>query len=158
MLSNVVLEKILESLLDSKEIKPVSPKGNWPSVFIGRTDAEAPTLRPPDTTSWFIEKGLDAWKDLRQKEKVISEDEMIRKHHWINRYESESVLRDSGGQGVLECCRSWCRKESDMTKLLNNKNKVWDYATDIMPSHSSQIQKIQPGSHVIMYFPLYICI
>ena len=48
-------------------------------------------------------------------------------------------------------------KKSDMTKLLNNKNKVWDYAADVMPSHSSQIQKIQPGSHAIMYFPLYIC-
>ena len=47
--------------------------------------------------------------------------------------------------------------ESDMTKLLNNKNKVWDYEADIMPSHSSPIQKIQPGSQAIMYFPLYIC-
>ena len=37
----VVLEKILESSLDSKEIKPVNPKGNQPWIFIGRTDAEA---------------------------------------------------------------------------------------------------------------------
>ena len=35
------LEKTLESLLDSKEIKPVNPKGNQPWIFIGRTDAEA---------------------------------------------------------------------------------------------------------------------
>jgi len=42
----VVLEKTLESLLDSKEIKPVNPKGNQPLIFIGRTDAEpeAPIL------------------------------------------------------------------------------------------------------------------
>ena len=46
----VVLEKILESLLDSKEVKPVNPKGNQPWIFTGRTDAEAeaPILWPPD--------------------------------------------------------------------------------------------------------------
>ena len=38
-----VLEKTLESPLDSKEIKLVNPKGNQPSIFIGRTDAEAET-------------------------------------------------------------------------------------------------------------------
>jgi len=45
-----VLEKTLESPLDSKEIKPVSPKGNQPLISIGRTDAEAetPILWPPD--------------------------------------------------------------------------------------------------------------
>ena len=37
----MVLEKTLESPLDSKENKPVNPKGNQPQVFIGRTDAEA---------------------------------------------------------------------------------------------------------------------
>ena len=40
----VVLEKTLESPLDSKEIKPVNPKGNQPWIFIGKTDAEAPIL------------------------------------------------------------------------------------------------------------------
>ena len=45
----MVLEKTLESLLDSKEIKQVSPKGNQPLIFLGRTDAEveAPILWPP---------------------------------------------------------------------------------------------------------------
>ena len=45
----VVLEKILESPLDSNEIKPVNPKGNQSWIFIGRTDAEAetPILWPP---------------------------------------------------------------------------------------------------------------
>ena len=46
----MVLEKTLESPLDSKEIKPVNPKGNQFLIFIGRTDteAEAPILWPPD--------------------------------------------------------------------------------------------------------------
>ena len=37
----VVLEKILESSLDGKEVKPVNPKGNQSLIFIGTTDAEA---------------------------------------------------------------------------------------------------------------------
>ena len=46
----VVLEKTLESPLDSKEIKPVNPKGNQVWIFIWRTDAEAgtPVLWQPD--------------------------------------------------------------------------------------------------------------
>ena len=46
----VVMEKILESPLDCKEIQPVHPKWNWHWIFIGRTDAEAdaPVLWPPD--------------------------------------------------------------------------------------------------------------
>ena len=46
----VVLEKILESPWDTKDIKPVNPRGNHLWLFIGRTDAEAeaPILWPPD--------------------------------------------------------------------------------------------------------------
>ena len=44
-----VLEKTLESPLDCKEIQPVHPKGNQSWIFIGRTDAEAPILCPPDS-------------------------------------------------------------------------------------------------------------
>ena len=65
----VVLEKTLESPLDSKEIKPVNPKGNQPCIFIGRTDAEseAPIFWPPDGKSWLTEKDPDAGKDWGQK-------------------------------------------------------------------------------------------
>ena len=46
----VVLEKTLDSRLDSKEIEPVKPKGNQPWIFTGRTnaEAEAPKVWPPD--------------------------------------------------------------------------------------------------------------
>ena len=56
----VVLEKTLESPLDSKEIKLVHPKGDQSWVFIGGTDVEAetPILWPPDAKSWVIEKTL----------------------------------------------------------------------------------------------------
>ena len=67
----VVLEKTLESPLDSKEIKPVNPKGNQPWIFIGRTDAEAeaPILWSLDEKSWLIGKDPDAGKEWRQEEK-----------------------------------------------------------------------------------------
>ena len=75
----MVLEKTLESPLDSKEIKPVNPKGNQPWIFIGRTDAEAeaPILWPPDVKTRLIGKDPDAGKDWRQKEKRAAEDEMV---------------------------------------------------------------------------------
>ena len=49
----VVLEKTLESPLDSKEIKPVNPKRNQYWIFIGRTDAKPLILWPPDAKNWF---------------------------------------------------------------------------------------------------------
>ena len=54
----MVLEKTLKSPLDSKEIKPVNPKGNQPWILIGTTDAEAdsPVLRSPDEKSWLTGK------------------------------------------------------------------------------------------------------
>ena len=67
----VVLEKMLESLLNYKEIKPVNPKGNQPWIFIGSSDAEAeaPILWPTDPKTWLIGKDLDAGKDWGQEEK-----------------------------------------------------------------------------------------
>ena len=59
----MVLKKTLESPLDSKEIKPVNPKGNQPLIFIGRTDTEAPILWPTDAKSQLVRKDPDAGKD-----------------------------------------------------------------------------------------------
>ena len=75
----MVLEKTLESPLDSKEIQPVNPKGNQSWIFIGRTDVEAetPILWPHDLKSWLIGKDPDAGKDWGQEEKGATEDEMV---------------------------------------------------------------------------------
>ena len=75
----VVLEKTLESPLDCKKIKTISPKGNQPWIFIGRTgaEAEAPILCPPDVKSQLIGKDPDVGKDWRQEEKGITEDEVV---------------------------------------------------------------------------------
>ena len=87
----VVLEKTVESPLDSKEIKPVYPKGNQSRLFIERSDAEAetPILWPPDAKNWLIGKDPDAGKDWTQEEKGMAEDEMVGWHHWLTGHESE---------------------------------------------------------------------
>ena len=87
----VVLEKTLESPLDSKEIQPVHPKGNQSWVFIGRTDVEAEARKfwPPEVKDWLIGKDSDVGKDWRWEEKGTKEDEMVRWHHWFNGHEFE---------------------------------------------------------------------
>ena len=79
----MVLEKILESPLDCKEIQPVHPKGDQSSVFFGRNDAKAetPILWPPHAKSGLIGKNPDAEKDWGQEVKGTTEDEMGGWHH-----------------------------------------------------------------------------
>ena len=61
----MVLEKTLESPLDSKEIKPANPKGNQSCIFIGMIDAEveAPRIWPLNVKTLLLGKDLDAKKD-----------------------------------------------------------------------------------------------
>ena len=110
----VVLVKILENPLDSKEIKPINPKGNQPWIFIGRIDAEAEPqiLWPPDVKSWL-------WEVWRQEEYGVTEDEMVDWHHWISGHEFEQSPWDSEWQWCLAWCNSWSYKESDTTERLN---------------------------------------
>ena len=75
--------------LDCKEIQPVHPKGDQSWVFIGRTDAEAPILWPPDSKSQLIGKDPDSEKDRRQEEKGTTEDDLAGWHHWLDRHEFE---------------------------------------------------------------------
>ena len=49
-----MLAKTPENPLNSKEIKPVGPKGSQPWIFIGGTDTEAPILWPPNSKSRLI--------------------------------------------------------------------------------------------------------
>ena len=79
-----MLEKTLESPSDCKEIQPVNLKGSQSGVFIGRTDAEAQILWPPDAKSQLIGKDPDAGKDRMQEEKRVTEDKMIGWHHRLH--------------------------------------------------------------------------
>ena len=110
----------LESPLYCKKIKPVNPKENQPWIFIGRTDAEAPILYPPDAKSQLIEKDPHAGKDGRQEKRGTTEDEMVGWHHRLNGYEFEQALGDGEGLGSLACYSPWGCKESDMTARLNS--------------------------------------
>ena len=115
----VLVVKTLESPLDCKEIRSVNSKENQPWIFIGRTDAKALILWPPDAKTWLIGKDPNGGKDGRQEKKGMTEDEIIGWHHWLNGYDFEQAP----GQGSLACCNPWGRKESDTTKQLNNSNK-----------------------------------
>ena len=121
----VVLEKTLESPLDSKEIQPVHSKGSQSWVFTGRTDAETPVLWPPYAKSWLIGKDSDGGKDWGLEEKGTTEDEMAGWHHGLDGRESEWTPGDGDGQGGLVCFDSWGHKESDTTERLNlNVNSI----------------------------------
>ena len=110
----VVLDKILESPLDCKEIKPVNSKGNQPWMFTGKTDAEALILWPPGVESRLTGKDPDAGKDWGQEEKWATEGEMVGWYHWLNGHEFEQTLRDGEGQGSLVCYSLWGHEELDM--------------------------------------------
>ena len=113
----VVLEKTLEGPLDSKEVKPVYPKGNQSWIFIGRT----PKL-------WYfghlmrraysLEKILMLGKTEGRRRRGW-QDEMLGCHHWLNRHEFGQAPGVGDGQGSLVCCSQWGHKESDMTEQLN---------------------------------------
>ena len=117
----MVLEKILESPLDCKEIQSVHSKGDQPWDFFGRNDAKAetPVLWPPHVKSWLIGKDSDDGRDWGQEEKGTTEDEMAGWHHWLDGRESEWTPGVCDGQEGLVCCDSWGRKESDTTEQLN---------------------------------------
>ena len=115
----VLLEKTHESPLDSKEIKPITPKGHQSWILIGRADAEVevPILWPSDGKSWLTEIDLDSGKDWGQKVKGVTENEMVGWHHWLNGHGFEQTLGDSEGQGRLACCSSGVTKSQ--TQLSN---------------------------------------
>ena len=127
--STVVLEKILESPLNCKEIQPVHPKGNQSWIFIGRTDAgaETPILWCEELTHG---RDPDAEKDWRQEEKGMIEDEIVWWHHQLHRLEFEQARGFGDGQGSLACCSPWGHKESEMTKW----SRVTIYNLDILLS------------------------
>ena len=75
MLKIVVLEKTFESTVNSKDIKPVNPRGNQPWILTGRAaaEAEAPVIQLPDEkTHW---KRPWCWERLNAQDKG---DEMVR--------------------------------------------------------------------------------
>ena len=139
----VLLEKTLQSSLDSKEIRPVHPKGNQSWIFIGRTDAEAktPIVWPPDVKDWLIWKDHNTGKDWRREEKGMPEDEMVGRHHRLNGHEFAQTLGVGDGQGGLVCCSPWGCKESDTTEWLNWTTGYPGHVTEGVASVTSRYLK-----------------
>ena len=75
-------------------------------------------LKLPDVKSWLIGKDSDAGRDWGQEEKRMTEDEMAGWHHWLDGPESGWTPGFGDGQGGLECCDLWGRKELDTTEWL----------------------------------------
>ena len=110
----VVLEKALESPLDSKGIKPVNSRGNQLWIYIGRTNAEAetPILWPPDAKilwerPWCWERLKAVGRRGRQRQNGW----MVSPTQWTW---FEQTPRDVGGQRSLVCCSPWGCKKSNM--------------------------------------------
>ena len=108
----VVLEKILEDPLDSKEIKPVHPKGHQSWMFIGRTqdEAETPILWPPDGNNWHLKRSW-CWERL----KVGGEGGNRGWDGWMASLTQWTWVWISSGSwwwtGSLACCNPWGCKE-----------------------------------------------
>ena len=127
----LLLEKVLESPLDYKEIKLVSPKGNQPWIFIQRTDegAETQILWPPDAKSWLSGKDSDAGKIEGKRRRGWQRMRWVKHHHWLNGHKFEQTQGDNEGQGSLACHSPWGNRELDTTwqlnKTTNQKLQLW---------------------------------
>ena len=130
----VLLKKILESSLDSKEIKSVNPQGK--SVLNIHWKGWCWSWNSNTLATWCEEltlgKDPDAGKDWRQEEKGVTEDETVGWHHRLDGHESEQAPGAGDGQGGLVCCSPWGRKESDMTEQLSWLTHlcIWSYFHD----------------------------
>ena len=123
----VVLEKTLESPLDSKDIKPVNHKKKW-TLNIHWKDWcwswSSNTLATwcKELTHW---KGPWCWERLRTGGEGHTKDEIIGWHNWLNENEFEQTPGDSERQGGLACCSPWGPKEVDTLSdwITTNKKK-----------------------------------
>ena len=84
-------------------------------MFIGRTDAEAPIIWPPDVENRLTGKDPDAG-DKRQEEKWVTEDGMVGWHPQLNGHEFEQSVGDGEGQANLVCSSPWGHKELGTTE------------------------------------------
>ena len=94
----------LESPLDSKENKPVNPKGNQHWIFIGKTDAEAeaPILWPPDVKNWLIEKDPDDEKGWGQEKRGPQ------RMRWLDGVTDSLGMSLSKLRNILKDREAWC--------------------------------------------------
>ena len=108
-------KRLLRAPWTVRRLNCVNPKGNQSWIFIGKTEAEAPILWPPDAKNWFTGKDPDAGKDWRQEEKETTEDEMVGWHHRLDGHEFEQALGESEGWWSLVCCSLWGHSQTRLS-------------------------------------------
>ena len=117
----VVLEKTLESPLDCKEIKAVNPEEISPEYSLKGLMLKL-KLQYFGHLMWRTDSFLkdpDAGTDWRQEEKGMTEDEIAGWHHRLDGHEFDQAPGVGDGQGSLDCCSPWGRKELEMSERLN---------------------------------------
>ena len=115
----VALDKIPESPLDSKVIKLINPKGNYPEYSLGGLMMKLQYVGYLMWKADSMEKTLMKGKiECRRKREWQRIDGFW--HHWLNGHEFEQTLGNSEGQGSLACCSPWVKK--NQTWLNNNNN------------------------------------
>ena len=125
----IVLEKTLKSPLDSKEIKPVNPKGNTLNIH---WKDRGWSWNSNTLATWC--KELTLWKRHWGWERLRAEGEGEDRgrdgwwHHWLNGHEFEQTWDDDEGQGSLVCCSP-----------LQSKSQVWlwDWTTTNFHQYST---------------------
>ena len=117
----VVLVKTLESPLDYKEMKPVSPKGNQSWVFIGRTDAEAevPILWP-----------LLRRTDLLEETLMLGKIESKRRKGW-QRMRWLDGITDSMDMSLSKLQEWWRTGMPGMLQSVGSQRVGHDWATEL---------------------------
>ena len=115
--------------------------------LMGRVDLLEKTLMLGWT--WGRRRSGRRWEAKDETMKDNNEDEVAGWHHRLNGHEFEWTLGVGDGQGGLECCNSWGRKESDMTEWLN-WTELRLVITFLLRSKSLLISWLQSPSAVIL--------
>ena len=121
--------------------------GQWRVKWFGHLMRRANTGKDPD-----------AGKDWRQKEKWVTEDEMVGWHHWLDGHEFEQTPVDSEGQGSLVCFSPWVSKESDTTERLNSRKQFLNSCfKDIFQyNRRGSPRDMNLGQEICPFFPFRI--